>query len=280
MLATFLLACLVALELDGIRLEDIWGRGPMTREIYQRFLFLTLTFTFGVAFGISLWATVNGDIGEKPSHYCPGYQYWWEDQCIPWWKWTALKTVSDPTAFFNFFLMLFTCGLLVSTVLLWRASKDQFDLAQQEFIASHRPKTIIRNVSNLLRADGTRSIAFSIANVGDTAIKKFHYNADYLMLEQPGKIYSAWQVNRQMGFELDGEIRPGGIFVGHVHEDLRLTDDELLKMSRGQKVLHIIGFVVHTDGNGVERRTGFFRYLDHQTGRFRKVDDDQYEYQD
>jgi hypothetical protein len=56
------------------------------------------------------------------------------EECKSLWE----RTTSDPVAFFTLWLVIFTGGLTISTVLLWRASERQIELAREASAAQSR----------------------------------------------------------------------------------------------------------------------------------------------
>ena len=56
------------------------------------------------------------------------------EECKSLWE----RTTSDPVAFFTFWLVVFTGGLGVSTVLLWRAGERQIELVRETSVAQSR----------------------------------------------------------------------------------------------------------------------------------------------
>ena len=73
------------------------------------------------------------------------------------------RTVSDPVAAFTAILTLFTAVLGVGTLGLWYQTWRTTKLARDEFIATHRPKVIIRNIR-----DPRLDQYFTKAEEGDT----------------------------------------------------------------------------------------------------------------
>lgn len=71
-------------------------------------------------------------------------------------------------------LALFTAALVFATVLLgiigvWQGwlTREVVGLAREEFVASHRPKIILRNVS-VIEEDGIEKILYSLINIGES----------------------------------------------------------------------------------------------------------------
>ena len=66
------------------------------------------------------------------------------EECKTLWE----RTTSDPVAFFTFWLVVFTGGLTVSTVLLWRAGERQFQLLSETSAAQSRDMQASLNIAN------------------------------------------------------------------------------------------------------------------------------------
>jgi len=143
----------------------------MNKETYNDVLLKGLIFVLGVALGGCLGATVIVSLaGDKPSYECAQYEQWWVDQCIPYWKLIAVKTITDPITLFTALLTAFTGGLLVFTFRLWRAGQVQIGVARETLIAQTRPWLVVEKVSlNSLRSDGeiiNVEAEFTVRNIG------------------------------------------------------------------------------------------------------------------
>jgi len=85
------------------------------------------------------------------------------DECKSFWE----RTTSDPVALFNLILAISTVGLWSATISLYRAAERQFSLGRQEFIATHRPKVIVRFIQGPWVDEKMRRLAYvNVVNVG------------------------------------------------------------------------------------------------------------------
>jgi hypothetical protein len=71
------------------------------------------------------------------------------EECKTFWE----KTTTDPVAFFTLWLVVFTGGLTVSTILLWRAGERQTSIARQAMVAGERAFIFTTNVSPFWEID-------------------------------------------------------------------------------------------------------------------------------
>jgi len=102
------------------------------------------------------------------------------EECKTLWE----KTTSDPIALFNLILAFSTVGLWIATISLYRSGKQQFELARQEFIASHRPKIKIHAVEIRRRTvDEQVFIGASILafNIGESVAKNVEVRGTIFM---------------------------------------------------------------------------------------------------
>jgi hypothetical protein len=201
------------------------------------------------------------------------------DECKSFWE----RTTGDPIALFNLILAFSTVGLWVATISLYRAGRQQFDLARQEFIATHRPRIILRYIQGPFYNDeGHQFIWLTFVNTGanDATIEAFGGDLAYR-----GGFNETWEIPG-----LDAELKdiePITIVCGqrHVFEVTAKTSsssDEAISKSAWQgRQICAVGRIRYRDANGISRDTGFFRVLDDEGVNFVvSKHDSEMEYQD
>ncbi len=85
------------------------------------------------------------------------------EECKNLWE----KTTADPAVFFNFWIAVFTAGLTVSTVLLWRAGERQLALAKSSSERQLRAYVYIEKTPIKVDLE-IWSVTFNVKNFGQT----------------------------------------------------------------------------------------------------------------
>lgn len=157
------------------------------------------------------------------------------------------------------------------------AAKDATEIANREFIATHRPKIIVYGMEVKLAGDDKpRHVHFRYVNAGDT-------DASVTFIESR----ILWTAKSMV---------PAGIEL-HRHDTIKepipvpsgmngfaITPDgvdfvTLVRSGRGgHDTAFCVGDVVYRDKNDIERRTGFCCRYDSERERWLKVEDEDYEY--
>src|SRR5258708_2164133 len=83
------------------------------------------------------------------------------EECKSLWE----RTTSDPVAFFTLWLVIFTGGLTISTVLLWRAGEKQFRHARTASIRQSRDMQASNKASTEAAKAATRSAEVAEASL-------------------------------------------------------------------------------------------------------------------
>jgi hypothetical protein len=157
------------------------------------------------------------------------------------------------------------------------AAKEATELANKEFISTHRPKIIVYglNFSGDVTGDQPVPISFRYVNSGDSDAVVTGFGTRIIQLADPlvpadiefthQEITPPIEVPSGMhGFRLTPDtIRPDTVVAGGTFET-------------GSTVC--VGVVLYRDGNGTRRQTGFCRKFDFTSGRWVKMEDDEYEY--
>jgi hypothetical protein len=78
------------------------------------------------------------------------------------------RTISDPVAYYTFWLTLFTAALAGVGLIQWNLIAKQIRLASDEFNATHRPKLRVRFFPELpVPADEQLVVTYEVVNIGD-----------------------------------------------------------------------------------------------------------------
>jgi hypothetical protein len=130
--------------------------------------------------------------------------------------------------------------------------KRSVSTANKEFIATHRPKLVVRHITvHAPKADQPFSATVCVANVGGSSAIIFD---NKIVLKCAIWSRTRSELDGATTFEYGKEIRPGEmagpitIQSGKFLWDLAPPNDPL-----------IYGYILYRDHNGIERRTAFFR---------------------
>jgi hypothetical protein len=167
------------------------------------------------------------------------------------------------TAVATAFIAVFTIVLAVVTGRQARLSRESIDLARQEFIATHRPRVILRCIQGPAYNDeGQRFVVVTFVNAGANNAIIEAFGADLALRrdeddhwEPPGLDASAKSVEPIV-------LASGQRHFFRVTAKTRAdTDKAIFQEALGDHQLCAVGIVRYKDGNGVARHTGFFRVL-------------------
>jgi hypothetical protein len=285
----------------------------MRRFLLRVWRWLRAEIVFGFLIATAFWACVLGwqaanaptdaekqkcyESAEKSGHRT--------EECKTLWE----RTTSDPVAFFTFWLVVSTIGLGISTILLWRAGEKQFrharrssvtqsrdmqasiaaakssvDLARQEFVATHRPRVILRYIQGPFYNDeGHRFIWLTFVNTGANSAIIQAFGGD---LAQRGSSIEDWA---PPGLDASPQdIVPIVLACGQRHvftvtaKTNAISDKAIFEDAIGPgDQICAVGTIRYSDTNGVSRDTGFFRVLDDEgIGFVVSKHDSEMEYQD
>jgi hypothetical protein len=183
------------------------------------------------------------------------------------------------TAVATAFIARYTFTLKRSTDNLWTSAKDQLGLAREEFISTHRPKITVYSLAFAGSMSDPKPIpiSFRYVNSGDSdalvtgvGSQIFHLTPTIMLpgeiqfrdekIEPPISVPSGMH-----GIKLTlATIRPAVILAAGARPDT-------------EKIV-CVGYVLYRDGNGTRRQAGFCREFNLATGRWTKMQDDEYEY--
>ncbi|MBZ9706928.1 hypothetical protein LB543_09370 [Mesorhizobium sp. ESP7-2] len=196
------------------------------------------------------------------------------------------RTISDPLALYTGMLTIFTGILGVSTILLWVETRQSVRLAREEFVASHRPRIVVREVHEpTTYGPSMFTISFTLANVGESrgtvidcdVFGEFAYTPTFLDVPRPRREPRIDPFPDVPSIPLAaGE----SITMGFPFHDVMTDDDRIQKSSDPRGLPFFVGRIVYVDDNQVRRNTVFRRRYNPATRRFRAWDDPELEYAD
>jgi hypothetical protein len=177
---------------------------------------------------------------------------------------TWLIRADNLTAVSTLVIAVFTIALAFATYFQYRLTRKAIDLARQEFVASHRPRIILKDVH--LTAD---EVHYMLVNVGDTdativeswILAEFIEHGNRLRpLRSPGhddlgRLVIAAGESRDLTYLLPGEISFAIKF-----PDSRKIAIEGKPAVFGER--YFVGVIVYEDGLRVRRRSVFRRKWD------------------
>jgi len=184
-----------------------------------------------------------------------------------------------------------TIAVAAFTLTLWLTSKEQgrltqqsIDLARAEFVASHRPVIKVRGFrwdGDDLSGDSEHAVQFEYINVGGSAAVVKEIGAVLAFTAKPDASSKPPEVPKFSILKIEPPIslQSGERELGAT--DTFPWDSNELRLARDRAgYIYCIGYIVYSDANQVERRTGFCRRFNFPTVRWEIADDDEYEYQD
>jgi hypothetical protein len=175
-----------------------------------------------------------------------------------------------------------TVGLGIATVGLYAAGEKQFGLARDEFIATHRPRIVLKDVSYI-----NGQIFYMLANIGATkaTIVESWIFDELLMNDVPIRPL------RSVGHDMLGRLTfEGGQVWDLLYQpnfsafmrvpDLKRIGSEERPSLIGSEI-YFTGAILYEDGAGIRRRSIFRRrWVDDRDGFVRMKDERDHEYAD
>jgi hypothetical protein len=185
----------------------------------------------------------------------------------------------------EFITALATATIAWFTYTLSKSTRRLWNLARQEFISTHRPKLVVRELLMLEPENDERTIAvqYVIANIGEGNARIVESWVEVKF----SRDRRLWPIQRAEGANLIGNtlLRPGT----HVFRE-QGSSVSLLSLATGRQIfqaghhpVQIVffrGFIIYLDDNLVRRKTAFCRIWNWESRRFDRVDDPDYEYVD
>jgi hypothetical protein len=206
----------------------------------------------------------------------------YEENCDS--KFSAIEDNSITT--YTRWLMIFTGLLVVCNILLWlstkksaNAAKKSIELTKQEFITTHRPKLRVHSVC-LKKSDSTpklnggsyitHQLHYSIDNIGGSTATITKQSMAFKRLNKPLPVPSYY----------DPMLIEKTIACGESIADSFGVEDALIWSNKEREIddLCFFGYIDYRDNTRTTRRTAFCRRYVRETGRFTKIEDEDYEY--
>jgi hypothetical protein len=163
-------------------------------------------------------------------------------------------------------------------------AQSAIDLTRQEFVATHRPRVILRYIQGPFYNDeGHRFIWLTFVNTGANSAIVEAFGGD---LAQRGSSSEDWA---QPGLDASPQdIQPIVLACGQRHvftvtaKTTSSSDEAIFEAANGPGYqVCAVGTIRYSDANGVSRDTGFFRVLDDEgIGFVVSKHDSEMEYQD
>jgi hypothetical protein len=180
------------------------------------------------------------------------------------------------------FLALGTAILATFTYALWketrRLANETVEAGRKEFIATFRPQLKVRQVAKLER-DGEPIIDFVVTNAGGSpaVIREARI---VVITRAKGKALPARPFSGIEPFLKDKEVVAGQAVSVTWSEN---ADEFVLNMAEvfeAEANLFVLGEIIYADTIRIQRRMAFCRSYDNDNGRFRTLEDPDYEYAD
>jgi hypothetical protein len=169
------------------------------------------------------------------------------------------RTTSDPVAFFTLVLAVSTIGLGLATICLYRAGNRQLNLARQEFIATHRPRVVVRFIQGPFHDEnGFEFVSITLVNVGETKATIVAIGRDLARRKGRG----GWL---PPGLGADPmAVTPtvlvsGERFVMNATAKVATGEGEIFAAAMEESELCAVGCIQYRDGNGRLLETAFLR---------------------
>ena len=174
-----------------------------------------------------------------------------------------------------------TALIAIFTFTLWWTTSGLLGLTRSEFIATHRPRIIVRYIEWAGYTDEPQAVAFvHIVNVGvsDATIEEF--GGELARRDTKEKI---WLTPGADG--LPKPIEHFKLISGQRHKfivpaNTPYTDQDIADDAMESIELCVFGAIRYRDGSGIARETGFFRILDSESEKFIPSKDKGEEYED
>jgi hypothetical protein len=177
-------------------------------------------------------------------------------------------------------LVIATVGLVIMAVLQSRDMKASVDLARAEFVATHRPRVIVRLIQEPWYETGSmiRKAWVTVVNVGVNPAILEEFGGDIAYRNRYGWLPPGLDASPK-------EIASVTLLSGQRHRftvsaKLPYTDNDAFYVATGDRSTHIVGSLKYLDGQGVVRETAFSRTYDELAETFSISEDPEEEYQD
>jgi hypothetical protein len=170
------------------------------------------------------------------------------EECKAFWE----KTTTDPVAFFTLWLVIFTGGLTISTILLWRAGERQTAIARQAMIAGERAFVFTTGLAPFWDLDPATNLYNwrfrpTWKNSGDTPTRLMTMHSECVLRDTPLPSefdfnYPTTDIGTALippNTETHGGIAPRGATA--------ITPQDILDIQAGRKFLYYWGWARYFD---------------------------------
>ncbi|UDF03493.1 hypothetical protein [Asticcacaulis sp. AND118] len=151
-------------------------------------------------------------------------------------------------------------------------------LADKDFAANHRPKIIIRGITEVFAHEDRVELAARFTNAGGTETTIFSQKWSILTTDTPPTGVD------KLTFDPEPEERSELVAAGETYLrrfTVSLDKNEWVKATHGHITLYVWGVIWHRDRNGVRRMTAIWRKFERRSQSFRVVDGrEEYDYAD
>jgi|HubBroStandDraft_3_1064219.scaffolds.fasta_scaffold06549_2 hypothetical protein len=243
----------------------------------------------GFALASVFWVLVMVLSSDPSATYqiCETNQYG-KDNCSPhhllyvvFWYGGYVFNASTITALATAVIGYFTYTLYTTSTEQARLTRESIDLANAEFISSHRPKIVVYGLSFFGAAaergdpDEPIRVAFRFVNSGESRARIRQIGTKLVHLFKP-------TMPSEINFEV-AQIDPP-LEVQTSRHGFRLTADRINQEEfifnggiTGYSLV-CVGFIVYMDDNDIDRQMGFCRRYDEDGARWIVMDEPEYEY--
>jgi len=217
---------------------------------------------------------------------------------------SAQERPEEVIARYNRYLAYFTAILAMATIGLGFGTICQIRLARADFIATHRPKIRIRRVV-FKRANTFQSAAIGttfegimeVANIGSSRAIIKESDCRVLRTDRPLSLSDPYDIEEKPQEFAARAIEPGsairvnfesainitknttGVFENTSADNI-ISDIAVVSDSRTKLKIYVLGWVRYADENHIVRKTAFCRLYRESEGRFVRVYDRDFEYED
>lgn len=185
-------------------------------------------------------------------------------------------------------LTVFTFVLAAGTLGLFWVAARQGNQLEREFIATHRPKLVVRSVmlrNALIPGEAPRdfkmgfTLHYLVVNVGPTTATIVQATSTRSMVPNPREWTPGDQVYTSDGDGIVGrELKSGESCAGTCDNGSGLIESVAARSPFFP--IYFLGYVVYEDSAGVQRRTGFIRRYDLKERSLVREPNPDYEYAD
>jgi len=204
------------------------------------------------------------------------------------------RNESAVTAIATILIAIFTLTLWLSTSRLAELTNDTITLARQEFLASHRPKIVVRRVSPMTDNEGIATgVQYSIHNIGDEVATIVAISEKIWLPASEENLHPTppYEPARQVRIKINSGDSQSFMYeeaAPNVRNDLAFrfgymeTFNQTLGLSGegGGSGILFLGYIDYLDAAGKKRQTAFLRRFIFETKRFDPITHPDYEYQD